>query len=580
MVPRSRRDVMRAAAVLSAAAIGVPKAIVAQPSTGSPSGLRFQDDIETGVEISIPFTPYGQDVSLDPHRAVNWGPFWVMLPYAWSGLLRFDENGAVEPDLAASIEPNEDGTIWTATLREGIAYANGDPILAEHFVASWKRALDHTRLSPMASFMEPLEGYTDFVAGASTGLGAVATDETTIEMTLSRPVSHFPSYLATFVWAVVNPSYHDIHTETLPELTDASAGAWKITGFDPLNRIVMSPNEYYWAPPSPSVSSIVWPILTGDGAHQQALDLYTADEAVSADVPMSLLARVQEDETLAQELVEIENHASTLAISMDFHQAPFNDVRVRRAIAMAIDKETWANEIQAGAYVPASAFTPPVLATIANYEAPEAPAFDAGQAVNLLEEAGIDPESIDNDIIYFQPVTDTPEQMESSRQLLAMIEDATGIVITHDTSLTREQITALRQDNGGLQFDLVQWWLDSDTPSLLATVASQASAYNTGWINWEPDLEALGDFDPGTDASNFNELVIRAEAEMDEAARNTVYSEAEALLLNNAVYIPLGYWVQRFIQKPWLRGTRQGPWSGRVPIRIDENVVVIGRPSV
>jgi oligopeptide transport system substrate-binding protein len=300
---------------------------------------------------------------------------------------------------------------------------------------------------------------------------------------------------------------------------------------------------------------------------------------VTADVPNSLLSTVQDDAALAAELVEIEDHSSTLAISMDFHQEPFDDVRVRRAIAAAIDRDTWASDIQAGAYVPASSFTPPVLATIANYQAPAAPDLTPEDVAGLLQQAEIDPENLGTEIIYFQPATDTPEQMERSRQLLDMIEAATGIAITHDTHLTREQITALRQDNGGLQFDLVQWWLASSTPSLLETVASEESAYNAGWINWEPELEASGEFTPGDDAATFNDLVTQADAELDEAARNELYAQAETLLLENAVYVPLGYWVQRFLQKPWLQGTRQGPWSGNIPVRIDENVVVRGRPT-
>jgi hypothetical protein len=47
--------------------------------------------------------------------------------------------------------------------------------------------------------------------------------------------------------------------------------------------------------------------------------------------------------------------------------------------------------------------------------------------------------------------------------------------------------------------------------------------------------------------------------------------------VRNAVYIPLGHWVQSFVQKPWLTGTRQGPWSGRLPVRFDRNVTVVER---
>src|SRR5690606_7515791 len=185
------------------------------------------------------------------------------------------------------------------------------------------------------------------------------------------------------------------------------------------------------------------------------------------------------------------------------------DVRVRRAIAHAIDKERWATEVQAGAYTPASSFTPPVLATIAGYQAPEGIGFDADAATSLLADAGVDMAAMEQEIIYFQPATDSTEEMERRARLLEMIAETTGITITHDTNLTQEQITALRQDNGGLQFDVVQWWIDSDTPSLL-DVASQDSEYNAGWFNWEPDLEAAGEFTPGEDATTFDERVNEA----------------------------------------------------------------------
>ena len=577
--PHSRRDFMRVSAVLTgAAAIGMQGVYAATGARQSSTGT-MQDDIETDVQITIPFNPFGQQVTVDPHRTVNWGPFWVMLPYAWSGLLRFDENGAVEPDLAESVTPNEDGTVWTATIREGAAYANGDPVLAEHFIASWKRALDHMQLSPMAQFMEPVAGYADFVAGKGTTPGFVAADDRTIEITLSQPVSHFPSSLATFVWAVMNPAYANPAEGTEPSLADASAGPWMITEFDDTSHITMSPNPNYWDAPSPSITNIVWNILPGGGTDQEAIDWYTADQSAIADVPVSLLPTVQEDETLAAELVEIEDHSSTLAISLDFHQAPFDDVRVRRAIAAAIDRDTWATDIQQGAFVPATSFTPPVLRTIANYEAPSIPELSADDAAGLLADAEVDPANLGTEIIYFQPATDSVDQMDKAQQLLDMIESTTGIAITHDTNLTREQITALRQDNGGLQFELAQWWLASDTPSLLETVAAQDSPYNAGWINWEPELEARGDFDPGADAATFDDLMKQADAEMDETARNDLYVQAETLLLENAVYIPLGFWVQRFLQKPWLQGTRQGPWSGSIPVRIDGDVVVRGRSA-
>lgn len=570
--PRSRRDLLRAAAVLASAST-LSLGPIAATSRAAAQTPGQAGDVATGVELLIPLNPYGQQASIDPHRTVNWGPFWVMLPYAWSGLLRFDENGAVEPDLAESVTPNEDGTVWTATLKEGIAFASGNPVLAEHFVSSWQRALDPTQLSPMSQFMEPLINYRQVLAAASTDPGVRAVDDRTIELTLSRPMADFPAYLATFVWAVLDPAVLAANGDQDPLLSGAGAGPWTITEFDPVGRIVMEPNERYWAPPSPSIGRLVWQIITGSDADAQALALYQEQDAIVADVPLALMATVQADSTLASELVAIDTPSSTTAILLDFHQEPFNNVRVRQALAAGIDREAWANETWQGSYVPATSFSPPVLATITNYDAPEGIAYDPSRAAQLLEEASFDPAS-GTPITYYQPATDSPEDQERHRLLLQAIREATGIEIEHDTTLTADQIASVHQDNGGHQFDIVQWWLVTQTPALLATVASQNSPYNAGWINWSTNLPSDGDVDPGADAALFNQRVTEAAAQLDEATRNSLYREAETLLLQDAVYIPLGHWIQRFLRKPWLEGARMGAWSGSIPVRIDEAVVV------
>ena len=70
-----------------------------------------------------------------------------------------------------------------------------------------------------------------------------------------------------------------------------------------------------------------------------------------------------------------------------------------------------------------------------------------------------------------------------------------------------------------------------------------------------------------------------ADQDANEESRNEAYRQAEELLLNNAVYIPLGYWIQMYVQKPYIQGTRQGPWTGRLPVKFDADVVVLSREA-
>ena len=564
-VRHNRRDILRVSAIAAAAAALPASGIYARQSTPdsnqAPGGEPFT--------LRLPFNPYGQAVSTDPHRTVNWGPFWVMLPYAWSGLLRFDENGAVEADLAESVEPNEDGSVYTAVLREGIAFADGSPITADHVITSWRRALDSTALSPMSRFMEPIVGATGLANGENEALGVVAKDDRTLEISLTAPLAHFPSYLATFGFAVVHPEIDNVETPLEPGA--AHSGPWKIMS-ESDSEIVMVPNEHHWSEPSADVTEIVWQIAPGGNTDQTILEWYREGQIAVADAPIGVLEQVRADETLTGDLRSSATQAATMALTLDFHQVPFNDVRVRKAVAASIDRERWANEIQLGTYVPATTFTPPVLETIANYTLTQDEDVPATPSA-LLEEAGINTAESEIEVIFFQPATDSMEAMERTNAIITMIAEGTGLIITHDTALTAEQITAARQDAGGMEMATLQWQLDSDQPSILSLFTPE-SEYNNGWINWEPNLEDIGDYTPGADAAAYAELIATATSTLDEAERNAVYAEAEALLLKNAVVIPLGYWNPQYLTRPWLVGARQGPWSGSTPVRIDSEVSI------
>lgn len=579
----SRRNLVRStAAVAGMAAIGTRLSALdamAAPAHTTSERIAAQGDVQAGVEISLPFLPYGQPVTLDPHRTGNWGPFWTLFPHVWSGLLRFDQNGAVEPDLAESVTPNGDLTVWTAKLRKGITFATGRAITADDFVNSWKRALAPNALSPMSSFMEPIKGFTEYTNGKSTEIGLKATDPATLEITLAAPMSSFPAYLATFVWSVLDGDVLKDGNVKDPFLADAGAGAWRFTELVDDDHLTMEPNPHHWEEPSPSLTKVTWAILSGDDAETIALQQYGSNAIASADVPLSQYDAVNANEALKTDLKTIESQGSTLAIGLDFNQPPFDDVRIRRAVAASIDRGAWANNVWKGSYAPASAFTAPVTATNAAYTPPEGIGFNPDQAKKSLADAKYDPKKSAIDIVYYQRATDSTDDQQRHAALLKMIQDNSGIVIRHDVSLTLDQIVSQQKDSGGRQFDIVWWWPDVDSPAFLGTVAASTSPFMNGWFNWDKNVKKSGNFDPAKDSQAFDTLITDAAKSSDPSKRNTSYRQAEKLLLDNAVYIPLGYWVQRFVQKPWLQGTKQGPWSGRIPVRFDKDVVVRGKPE-
>jgi ABC-type transport system substrate-binding protein len=426
----------------------------------------------------------------------------------------------------------------------------------------------------MSPYMEHIKGYTSYISRKSKTLAVKAVDDATVEITLSRPYSYFLSYLAAFVWSVVDPAVLESNPEDF-WLKDAGTGPWRVTEFDPETQIVMEPNTNHYGGVSPSIVKLTWSLVSGPSAASEALNLYKQDQAISADVPLSLKSSVERDPVLTQELRKIEPQGTTRALAMDFNQEPFNDVRVRRAFAQAIDRDRWANEIWEGTWVPAQGITPPVVSTLSGYQPPELIGFDPDAAKGLLEEAGFPNGEGLPAITYYEPSGDTDDEKARWKAFLDMIDENLGVTVEHDTTKSQEQIQDLQEDNGGRQFDVVWWWNVTETPHLLSDVFASESPYMKGVFNWDETLEPVGDFDPGADAAQFNELVKQADLEPDQATRNDLYRQAEELVLRNAVYIPLGNWKQQYVQKPWIQGTKQGPWTGRIPIMFDKDVVVL-----
>ena len=573
----SRRDLMRWGAVVAGAAAGLRlgQASAAPTSQGFSASSALQSgDVLTNVELTIPWNPFGQSVTLDPHRAPNWGPFWNLFPNVWGGLLRYDENGGVQLDLAESFTVSEDGLTYTFKIRPDARYASGNNVVANDFILSWQRALETANLSPMASFMSLVDGYQNYISGESDQIGFAAPDDQTVVITLSQPANYFPSYVAAYVWNVVEPAAIEESSGGFA-LLDAGTGPWRFTEFSEGSQIVMEPNTNHYGGNSPSLVRLVWQIMSGQNADSEALDLYINDQVPLVDVPISLVATVERDPDLSEEVVRIENSGSTRALGMDFNQEPFNDVRVRQALAHACNRDYYANVLWEGTWLPATTFSPPVLADLAGYEGPEGLGYDTDQASSLLSDAGFENGEGLPEITFYVPNEETDDEKSRWRAFFQAITDEVGFPITVDASLSSSQILNRQQDNGGRQLDAFWWWNVAQTPHLLTDAFHSNSAAMRGVFNWSSELEASDGFDPGADSREFDELVERADTETDRNARNDLFNQAEELVLRNAVAIPLGNWVQIFLQKPWLQGTRQGPWTGRLPVWFDKNVVVL-----
>jgi oligopeptide transport system substrate-binding protein len=533
------------------------------------------DDIVADATLTIPMVTT-LDLTLDPNKALNYAIYGSLLPYIYSGLVVYDPDAVSSPDIAENWEVSDDGLEWTFHMQEA-HFASGRRVTPEDCIYSYKRVLDPNQPASTTQYFEHVVGVAEYLEGEADEIeGFTIVDDQTLTVTLTGPYSFFLSMMCTFPWLVVDQELveeHGDHNNSAWAVTGAyGAGPWKVQDFDPTTGLELEPNEYYFGGHSGSVSHISMPILRGPTADNTALNMYKADQAeVLPNFPLSLLDAVEQDHPDEIEWIVA---SGTESIAMNFDREPFDNVLVRRAFGMAIDRERYANELWRGTRTPTSCFTPP---NVPDYECPEGIQYDPEEAQNLLAAAGYpDGEGLPPVTIYVSS-DESGENVNRTRALAQMWTETLGADVEIDTSMTTSQIIDRRTEEKGLQLEIMGWINIQDTPRFVYLMKSDHPAmFERFW--WGKEVEAMeydGEtYDPAAASAEFDELIEQAEVEQDEEVRNDLYYQAEELMLNNAVYVPMANYRFPSLTKPYVKGLAWGAYFYRLPHPLESDFII------
>jgi len=549
----------------------------ASSAAASPAASVAAANIATNVTITMPIASV-LDITLDPHKTINSLLFGNLFEYIYGGLVKYDKDAHVVPDLAEKWDKSPDGLVYTFHLRNGIKFASGRPVTPDDFIYSWKRSLDPKTASPAAHFLENLKGYNEYLTGKTTQLtGAKKIDDKTLELTLNKPVNFFLSYLCIYPWYVVDKDlvekYGDANNTTWTNHQPYGTGAWKVSKFDPATSLELVPNENYWGQHSPSVTKINMPIIKGPTGPTQALNLYKADQAdIYANFPLSLLDAVEKD--YKDQIIKI-NVGGTSSVAMSFSKKPFDNMLVRLAFAMAIDRDTYDNQIWRGAFKPTECYEPPA---VKDYTCPPGIKFNLAEAKKVLAAAGFaNGQGLPPITLYIASDT-SAEDVNRYRGLADMWNKGLGANVQVDTSLTNTQIINKRTADKGFQMEIMGWINITETPQLMSEVFRTDSVYMKNRFDWGlPTPKATYNgvtYDPAADAKTFDTLMNQADVEQDPTKRNQLYQQGEELVLKNAVYVPYGNFIYRALAKPKIKGLEWGAFFFVFPVSIEKNVIV------
>ena len=549
----SRRSFLKVAGV-GAAALGLAACGGSKSGSTATSGSASSAaGSSTGSVNTAGFTvQYGPNPeTLDPalNSAIDASNTIITI---FEPLLLIDENNEVIGGQAESWEASEDGLTWTFTMRDGLKWSDGTDLTAKDFEYSFKRMANPDTAAPYAATcLGMIDGFDAAQAGDTDALNVKASDDgKTLTIVLSYPCSYFDKMAAFAAMSPVQQATVEANGDSWCTSADTfvSNGPYMITDWTPSERIVLSKNPNYvggWDN-SKIVSDSITLLLLEDSS--AAFAAYNSGEA-------QLIKDVPTDEIPSQTKAEdggdfyVDTILGTYYVSMNLQRDAFKDAKVRKALALAIDRDYIANTIMQGTYSAATNLVGPGIVDEngsfydnANGGSPYiADDYEANlaEAKKLLEEAGYPNgegyptiEYSTNDAGYHVPLAEYLQQAWGDL----------GITLT----INKMEWSSFTPARRAGEYDVARngWVMDYNDPSNMIELFCTGNGNNDGKYSNE-------EFDAAVEASKV----------ADATEHFAQLHNAEDILMEDMGCIPVAYYNDFWLQTPSLKGTWHSPYG-------------------
>ena len=408
-----------------------------------------------------------------------------------------------EPKLAESLEANDDNTVWTLTLRDGVTFSNGDPLSAEDVAFTVGLHQDPaTRSVAMTEAMQ----ITD----------VRVVDPLTVEFTLDDPWAGFPITLAGTVGEVIPKNAYEAADPQEWSRNPIGAGAFTVANYIPDQETVLEPNpNYYGGPVCPTLEFIRIP------GSQGTYDAFQTGEVQVGFLRGAKFVSMAKDDDVRgfEEII-----SSGSVINMNSGKAGYDgiltDVRARQAVAAAMDRDLWNLRLYDGEGQATSAL---VAESSRLFDGQEGPEFDVDRARELVEELKADNPEWDGTLRML--ISDGPENIEAGVVAKALL-DAAGFDVQIDNAPV-SQVTA-RQFTG--DYEIVIGGLatsDADPAAAFASGMLPNGATNLTGID-DPELTAaVNELKAAGDLDAQKEAMTRLQEVFNEVQPFTVMANGE-----------------------------------------------------
>ncbi len=468
---------------------------------------------DTATSHSIEIGNTAEPTSLDPHKTSDIPSFNIIRQFL-VGLVATDATGKTIPSLAERWE-SADNKQWTFYLRDA-NWSDGTPITAQDFVYSLRRLTDPATAAPYASYLADAKvvNADKIIAGTASvdSLGVVAIDDKTLQITLTEPVPYFVDLL-------VLPATYAVNAKAIEQHGDAWVNPANIVvsgAYKPVEQVVgshvkLERNSAYFDNDKTTFDTVSFLPIAGVGE----ISRYQAGEVdITSDVPPEQFEQIK-----AKHGNELATMPRLCTAYFEYHNqvAPFDDVRVRQALSLIIDRDIITKDVLKRGEKPAYQFTPSVIAGMSVIEpdwVKDDRATRIAKAKALLNEAGYNAQ---NPLKF--------ELLSSSNEIAKNVTVASQAIYKEsldfiDINLSKMEWKAL-QDNrkqGKYQAVLASWCADYNEPTTFLNIFKTGNENNRSRYH----------------NTAYDALLEQAINTADSTERQKLYAQAEMILQKDA----------------------------------------------
>ncbi len=471
-------------------------------------------------------------LTLDPAISADMSSHSYVM-HIFSGLVRLDQELNIVPDIAESWEKSPDGKTYTFYLRQRVRFHDGREVKAADFKYSWERACDPaTGSGTAATYLGDIVGAKDMLAGKTGELSGVeAVAEYTLRVTIDAPRAYFLNKLAYPTAFVVDRA--DVASGQGWWREPNGTGPFKLKEWRAGQRLILERSEVYYGA-APRLEQVTYRL-----SPYPPMALYEIGQIDVAAVSMSYVDQVRDETNPLHEELAVTPELSLYYVGFNTAAPPFDDVDVRRAFCLAVDKRRIARVILRDMVNVADGILPPGMPGYD--EALEGLDFDAERARQLIAASKY------GDVSNLPAITLTVEGYGNGipSYLGAIIQEwrrNLGVEVSVRQLETQQFLYNLKQEKD--EMFMLGWVADYPDPHNFLDILFYTGSENNIFEYSNPTLDALLD---------------QAAIEQDKAERLAMYRQAEQVVVDDAPCIPLFHGTNYIVVRPYVKGYGLNP---------------------